>query len=41
MSRVKAELVPDDVEEKFALLEKEDRIERLLAELKARRASKA
>lgn len=40
MGRIKAELVPDDVEEKFALLEKEDQIERLLAELKARRGLK-
>jgi phage shock protein A len=41
MSRVRAELVPDDVEEKFASLEKEDQINRLLAEIKARRNPKA
>ena len=40
MSRIKAELVPDNVDEKFALLEKEDQIERLLADLKARRGLK-
>ncbi len=40
MSRIKAELVPDDVEEKFAVLEKEDQIEHLLADLKARRGLK-
>ncbi len=41
MSRVRAELVPDDVEEKFASLEKEDQIERLLAELKLRKGLKS
>ena len=37
ISRVRAELVPDDMEEKFASLEKEDQIERLLADLKLRK----
>ena len=32
-----AELAADDVEEQFAKLEKEDEINRLLAELKSRR----
>ena len=37
MNRAKAELIGDDVEDKFASMEKEDQINRLLAELKARR----
>lgn len=41
LSQVKAELIPDDVEEKFATLEKDDQISRLLEELKAQRRSKA
>ncbi len=41
ISRVRAELVPDDVEEKFASLEKEDQIERLLADLKLRKGMKS
>ncbi len=41
LRQVKAELEPDDVEEKFASLEKEDHINRLLEELKAQRRSKA
>ncbi len=41
ISRVRAELVPDDVEGKFASLEKEDQIERLLADLKLRKGMKS
>jgi phage shock protein A len=41
LRQVKAELEPDDVEEKFASLEKEDQINKLLAELKAQRRSKS
>jgi phage shock protein A len=41
MSRVKSELVADDVETKFASLEKEDQISRLLAEIKMRRRPNA
>jgi phage shock protein A len=37
VSQAHAELLADDVEDRFAALEKEDRIEKLLAELKARR----
>jgi phage shock protein A len=37
MSRVKSELVADDVETKLASLEKEDQINQLLSEIKARR----
>jgi phage shock protein A len=37
MSRAGAELAGDDVDDKFALMEKEDQINRLLSELKARR----
>jgi phage shock protein A len=37
MSRAKAELIGDDVEDRFASMEKEDQINRLLSELKARR----
>lgn len=38
ISQAKAELANDDLEDKLAALEKEDEIERLLNELKARRA---
>ncbi|MBN1567375.1 MAG: PspA/IM30 family protein [Acidobacteria bacterium] len=41
MSRIKADLVPDDLEQKFSTLEKEDQVNRLLAEIKARRQTKA
>jgi phage shock protein A len=37
LSRIKAELVGDDIENQFASLEKVDQIDRMLAELKARR----
>jgi phage shock protein A len=37
IDRVKAELTGDDVENKFASLEKEDRINQMLVELKSRR----
>jgi phage shock protein A len=37
-SQAKSELVTDNVEDRLAALEKEDRIEQLLAELKSRRA---
>jgi phage shock protein A len=39
VSQAKSELVADDVDRRFDLLEKEDEIGRLLGELKARRAS--
>jgi phage shock protein A len=38
LSQAKSELAVDDVEDRLAALEKEDRIEQLLAELKAKRA---
>ena len=38
VSRAKAEMLGDDLDDKFAALEKEDEIEKLLNELKARRA---
>jgi phage shock protein A len=41
MSQIKAKLVPDDLEQKFASLEKEDQVNQLLAEIKARRRTKA
>jgi phage shock protein A len=41
MSRAKAELMGDDVEDRFASMEKEDQINRLLSELKSRRRLKA
>src|SRR5690242_18661743 len=41
VSQAKAELVSDDVEGKFAALEKEDRIQKMLDELKAQRGRKA
>ena len=37
VSQAQAEMVADDVGDQFARLEKQDEIERLLAELKARR----
>ena len=37
ISRAKSELIADNTEEKLAVLEKEDQIEKLLAELKAKR----
>jgi len=37
-AQAKAELAADDVEDRLAALEKEDRIEQLLAEMKAKRA---
>jgi phage shock protein A len=40
MSQIKAELVPDDLEHKFSSLEKEDQVNRLLAEIKAQRRMK-
>jgi phage shock protein A len=41
VSQAKSELVADDVDRRFDVLEKEDEIGRLLAELKARRAQNA
>jgi phage shock protein A len=38
VSRAKAEMVSDNVEDKLAALEKQDEIEKLLKEIKARRA---
>jgi phage shock protein A len=40
ISQIKAELIPDDLEQKFSSLEKEDQVNRLLAEIKARRQTK-
>jgi phage shock protein A len=37
ISRAKSELIADNTEEKLAVLEKEDQIEKLLAEIKAKR----
>jgi phage shock protein A len=37
MSKIKADLVGDDIENQFASLEKDDQVNQLLAELKARR----
>jgi phage shock protein A len=37
MSRARAELIGDDVDDRFASMEKEDQVNRLLSELKARR----
>jgi phage shock protein A len=37
MDKVKSELIADDVERKFAAIEKEDKLSQLLAEMKARR----
>jgi phage shock protein A len=39
VSQAKAEIATDDVEERLAALEKEDRIEQLLSELKAKRGA--
>ena len=41
VSQAKAELVADDVDRRFDLMEKEDEIGRLLDELKARRTPPA
>jgi hypothetical protein len=38
VSRAKAEMGAEDVEDRLTAIEKEDRIEQLLAEMKARRA---
>ncbi len=38
VSQVKAEMVSDNIEDKLAALEKQDEIEKLLKEIKARRA---
>ena len=38
-SQAKSEIAADDVEERLAALEKEDRIEQLLAELKTKRGA--
>ncbi len=37
MSKIKSDLVPDDLEQTFASIEKEDQVNRLLAEIKSRR----
>jgi len=39
VSQAKAEIATDDVEDRLAALEKEDRIEQLLGELKAKRGA--
>ena len=39
VSQAKAEIAVDDVEDRLAALEKEDRIEQLLGELKAKRGA--
>ena len=39
VSQAKAEIASDDVETRLAALEKEDRIEQLLTELKTRRGA--
>ena len=39
MSQAKSEIASDNVEERLAALEKEDRIEQLLVELKAKRGA--
>jgi uncharacterized small protein (DUF1192 family) len=41
MSQAKAELLGDNVEDKLAALEKQDEIERMLAEIKERKAAPA
>ncbi len=41
MSQAKAELLGDNVEDKLAALEKQDEIERMLAEIKERKAASA
>ena len=38
VSRAKAEMISDSVEDRLAALEKQDEIEKLLNEIKARRA---
>jgi hypothetical protein len=40
MDKVKSELIADDLERKFAAIEKEDQVNRLLAEIKERRRLK-
>ena len=37
VSQAKSEIASEDVDDRFAALEKEDRIEQLLAELKSKR----
>ncbi len=37
VSRAKADLVTDNVEERFAAMERDEEVDRLLAELKAKR----
>jgi hypothetical protein len=39
VSQAKADIAVDDVEDRLAALEKEDRIEQLLGELKAKRGA--
>ena len=39
LSQAKAELTPETIEDRLASLEKEDEVERLLAELKSKRSS--
>ena len=41
MKKIQSELLPDNVEQKFASLEKEDQINRLLTEIKNRRRPQA
>jgi hypothetical protein len=41
MGRAKADLTGDDVEDRFASMEREDQINRLLSELKVRRRLKS
>jgi phage shock protein A len=41
MRKIRSELAPDDVEQKFASLEREDQVNRLLAEIKNRRRPQA
>ncbi len=41
VSRIKADLAADEIEEKFTSLEKEDQVDRMLQEIKGRRRSRA
>jgi len=41
VSQAKSEMVDESLDEKFAALEKEDEIEKLLSEVKARRQANA
>jgi uncharacterized small protein (DUF1192 family) len=41
LSQAKSEIAADNMDERLAALEKEDRIEQLLAELKAKRSASA